>query len=82
MSSPNKQNTEYAGEPGCKTLEEIHKAFRHFWDPTGYWECKAQGQRAKLKRCPQSQLFSGSKGKCVHYTEWEWSEPEDPPSKP
>ncbi|XP_075167857.1 uncharacterized protein LOC142240001 [Haematobia irritans] len=82
MSSPNNRQEEDRGQPGCKTLEEINKSFSHMWDPTTYWECQAQGQPAKLKRCPQSQLFSGTKGKCVHYTEWEWSEYREPPSRP
>uniref|UniRef100_A0A1I8NJ13 Chitin-binding type-2 domain-containing protein n=1 Tax=Musca domestica TaxID=7370 RepID=A0A1I8NJ13_MUSDO len=82
MSSQDKHYGEYSGEPGCKTLDEINKAFHHFWDPTAYWECGEQGKPAKLNRCPTSKLFSGSKRECVHYTEWEWTEPKEPPSRP
>ncbi|XP_065372504.1 uncharacterized protein LOC135964248 [Calliphora vicina] len=82
-SGASKKNyTEHSGEPGCATSGEVKKFFRHFWDPTSYWECEEQGKPAALKRCGASELYSDKHGKCVHYREWEWTEPTEPPSRP
>ncbi|XP_037948907.1 uncharacterized protein LOC119680255 [Teleopsis dalmanni] len=81
MSSKTKY-TDYDGEPGCQTLEEVNKMYRNYWDPTAYWKCESQGKVASRGRCPTSELFMDTKGKCVHYAEWHWTEPTIPPSRP
>lgn len=73
---------EHNGEPGCKGLEEVNRMFRNFWDPTAYWVCEKQGTRASLQRCPNSQLYSEELGRCIHYAEWTWTDPKEPPSRP
>ncbi|XP_017481005.1 PREDICTED: uncharacterized protein LOC108372455 [Rhagoletis zephyria] len=73
---------EYDGEPGCHTLHEVNAMFRHYWDPTKYWTCEEQGRPAKLQRCPQSHLYMDSQNQCVMYTEWKWTDPAEPPSRP
>ncbi|EDV95039.1 GH23828 [Drosophila grimshawi] len=73
---------EHDGEPGCQGLDEVNRMFRNFWDPTAYWVCDKQGTKARLNRCRQSQLYSEELGRCVHYAEWSWTEPKEPPSRP
>ncbi|KAH8306305.1 hypothetical protein KR018_007188 [Drosophila ironensis] len=77
-----RKSHEHSGEPGCQGLEEVNRMFRNFWDPTAYWVCDKQGTRARLQRCPQSQLYSEELGRCVHYADWAWTEPKEPPSRP
>ncbi|XP_017131054.1 uncharacterized protein LOC108148528 [Drosophila elegans] len=80
---------DYNGEPGCRSPEELHQSFRHFWDPTAYWQCdgvgKGAGERdhsAQLHHCPANELFYDRERKCVKWKDWQWTEPQDPPTKP
>lgn len=69
---------EHNGEPSCQGLDEVNRMFRNYWDPTAYWVCDKQGTRARLQRCPQSQLYSEELGRCVHYADWAWTDPKEP----
>ncbi|EDV53513.1 uncharacterized protein LOC6555236 [Drosophila erecta] len=80
---------DYNGEPGCRSAEELGQSYRHFWDPTAYWQCGGKAERerdrerpAQLHRCPANELFYDRERRCVKWKDWQWTEPQDPPTKP
>ncbi|XP_030370806.1 uncharacterized protein LOC115625637 [Scaptodrosophila lebanonensis] len=71
------------GEPGCKTTDERHQRFRHFWDPSAYWQCGATpDQPAQIKHCASNELYYDVAKSCVKWKDWKWTEPQEPPTKP
>nr|NP_001287546.1 uncharacterized protein Dmel_CG14246, isoform B [Drosophila melanogaster]NP_001287547.1 uncharacterized protein Dmel_CG14246, isoform C [Drosophila melanogaster]NP_652260.1 uncharacterized protein Dmel_CG14246, isoform A [Drosophila melanogaster]AAF56621.1 uncharacterized protein Dmel_CG14246, isoform A [Drosophila melanogaster]AHN57545.1 uncharacterized protein Dmel_CG14246, isoform B [Drosophila melanogaster]AHN57546.1 uncharacterized protein Dmel_CG14246, isoform C [Drosophila melanogast len=87
---------DYNGEPGCRSAEELGQSYRHFWDPTAYWQCGGKSMEeererdrdwererpAQLQRCPANELFYDRERRCVKWKHWQWTEPQDPPTKP
>ncbi|EDW98594.1 uncharacterized protein LOC6538358 [Drosophila yakuba] len=83
---------DYNGEPGCRSPEELGQIYRHFWDPTAYWHCESgkskeeqerdRNRPAQLHRCPANELFYDRERRCVKWKDWQWTEPQDPPTKP
>ncbi|EDW27992.1 GL27220 [Drosophila persimilis] len=73
---------DYNGEPGCRTPAELKKSYRHYWDPTAYWQCGQEPeQAAQLKRCPANELYYDKAQRCVSWKDWQWTEPQEPPTK-
>lgn len=66
------------GQPGCQLTEEFGRKWRNNWDPIRFWLC--QGHMAVSFVCPPEHLFADSMQGCVHYTQWVWTKPFNPPS--
>lgn len=66
------------GRPGCRLAEEFGRKYRNNWDPLRYWVC--QGLAAVPFVCPPEHLYSDRSQGCVHYTQWTWTLPYDPPT--
>ena len=57
-------------KPNC-TTDPVGK-YRHFHNPTVYWECVANKRRTYLKSCEDFKLFDGKLNMCVNRGEWHW----------
>lgn len=66
------------GKPGCRLAEEFGRKYRNNWDPIRYWVC--QGRAAVSFVCPIEHLYADRNQGCVHYTQWVWTMPYDPPT--
>lgn len=66
------------GQPGCRLTEEFGRKFRNNWDPIRYWVC--QGNAAVSYVCPIEHLFADRSQGCIHYSQWMWTMPYDPPT--
>lgn len=67
------------GRPGCRVTEEFGYKWRNNWDPVRYWVCHGNGVVVSYA-CPTDHLFLENAQTCVHWKNWDWTPPSDPPT--
>uniref|UniRef100_A0A7G3AGB6 Putative conserved secreted protein n=1 Tax=Lutzomyia longipalpis TaxID=7200 RepID=A0A7G3AGB6_LUTLO len=82
------ENDHTNGQPGCQTQEEVTRRYwRNNWDPTRFWVCDTLNQPAHAVTCEEhtgevSLAWLDSAQACVSWSQWEWTPPRAPPSRP
>ncbi|KNC25624.1 hypothetical protein FF38_03381 [Lucilia cuprina] len=61
-------------KPECNT-RNVNVPTRNSWDPTHFWLCSSAGADAESKPCPIGEGFDATKGACVAWSEWKWTNP-------
>ncbi|XP_037818728.1 uncharacterized protein LOC119608396 [Lucilia sericata] len=61
-------------KPECNT-RNVNVPTRNTWDPTHFWLCSSAGAEAESKPCPIGEGFDATKGACVEWSEWKWTNP-------
>lgn len=65
------------GRPDCPVSGYDIK-WRNNFDSKSYWVC--QDSEAILYQCEDEHLFDYLTQTCIHYKNWEWTAPFDPPA--
>lgn len=66
------------GRPGCRTPPEFERRWRNNWDPKRYWLCTQSGAISHV--CGTELMYSDRQQCCIHWSQWVWSPPFDPPT--